>query len=461
MTIPDFKPLQVCSEHFVSLSSILDHRMDHLRAVHFRRAERNLTHLRHVFTSERAVEAEDWLHIHRSVQTMQATLTQTAAFKEQAAALEKRLTVLEEQLAPWKSIGQSEREAWNELVQVAREYLDAPQRDLEEKACERFNLYSQLKDLVTYAEEVDHLCSALKHYSKRDQYLEEKGALEKKIVQAELRLKSVKRGFFLSLILCVLVVTLPLCLPFGISLWSRIREIEKQLSQFTEERRRVLRRLDLAAEGVIAAEDITAVLGERSLADIRNVLEEVKALHREFGGNNPRATLLVRAIILEAAQRHSLEGLFGASPAGFRPRLEWAIQNIENKRRENAEIFETATEILKVRQMQKELLRGYNEEILRDAIERMLDRMAKITDGAWQPEILEKLMPLCKCGPQLVERVRDLLSQVSYGKSISETEWMRIGVEVKSTSTTLNALLLEAELSAGLTFDEHNQPSPS
>lgn len=455
MTIADFRTLQVCSEHFVGLSSILDHQVGQLRAVHFRQAERNLTHLKHVFTAERAHEAENWLHISRSVQAMQSTLEQTEALKLQTRSLEMRMIELEAQLAPWKATEPKDKEAWNTLAQVARQYLDDPQRELEDKARERFSLYQQLKDLVVYAEEVDHLCSALKHYSKRDGYLEEKELLEKRILSAEMRLKSVKRGFFLSLILCGLIVTLPLCLPFAISLWNRIREIEKQLSQFTEERKRVLRRLDLAAEGVVAAEDITAVLGERSLSDIRNVLEEVKSLHREFGTNNPRATVLVRAITLEAEHRESLESVFGPPPAEFRTRLSWIIRNIEKKKRQINEIVQTASEILKAREKLKKILRGYNEDILIDTIERMHDRMNQIADSKWTPDLLERLMPLCTQGPLLVERVRSLLSQVSYGRCVAESDWLRLGLEVKSTSTTLNALLLEAELNERQAFDDH------
>lgn len=456
MTIADFRTLQVCSEHFVCLSSIFDHQIGQLRAAHFRQAERNLTHLKHVFTAERAHEAENWLHISRSVQAMQSTLEQTAALKLETCNLEDRMTDLEGQLALWKAADPKDKEAWNTLAHVAGQYLDDPQTELEDKAIKRFSLYQQLKDLVVYAEEVDHLCSALKHYSKRDSYLEEKELLEKKILSAEVRLNSVKRGFFLSLILCGLIVTLPLCLPFAISLWNRIREIEKQLSRFTEERKRVLRRLDLAAEGVIAAEDITAILGERSLSDIRNVLEEVKSLHREFGSSNVRATALIRAITLDAEHRSALEAVFGQPPDEFRKRLSWIIRNIEKKKRQISEIVQTASDILRTREDLKKILRGYSEEILIDTIERMQERMNHIADSKWKQDLLERLMPLCTQGPHLVERVRSLLSQVSYGRSVAESDWLRLGLEVKSTSTTLNALLLEAELNERQAFDEHD-----
>ncbi len=448
MEIPRLRTLSECSDHLAVLSGVADHSMSQLRAPHFRKAERCLTHLNHEFTEELAHAAKEWIQTKNSVRALHETLSRAQRTESQIEELNDDLTELDTALSDWRPLTSTQKEDLFQLSERAKTYLDRSDANYEEKTLGRFELYNELKPLVPYAEEVDHLCSAVKHYAKRDAYEQEKAELETKIMSAEIRCKSVRRGFFLSLVLCVLVVTIPLCVPFAFSLWNRIREIEKQLSEHTESRRRVLRRLELADEGVVAAEDITAVLGERSLSDIRSILEDVRLLHREFGASGSNQSPLSQLIVLEANLAPVLQSLFPNRPEAFRERLQWLVRHVEQKRRQSQQIAATAEEILRLQKQRQETMRGYNSEILNETVNRLELRMLEcfpLQELDLEPDARLQFARLCQQLPQILNSVQGALSRISYSKEVRKAEWEHLGVEVKSASSTLKAIVLEAQ----------------
>lgn len=449
MTGITFQTLNICSENLSKLSGILDFAPEDVRAVQFRIAERSLTVLNHKLDLELKFRAKEWLSLADSLGVLRAKLQDAENLQSQRSALEKQLADLEDVLKEWRGLSPEARRTWQEFDAWIREYL--PKRDpiLEGKAQSRFALYKQLESLVPYSEEVDHLCQAIKHYAKRDEYEQERTSLEERILTTEIRLKTVKRGFFLSLLLCVFVVTLPLCVPFAFSLWNRTREIEKQLSDASEARRRVLRRLDLAAEGVVAAEDITAVVDERSLGDIRNILLEVRDLHREFGAksrNNDERNLLARILSRFHKLGVEAEKLFEATAEDFRENLARISRGVERMSRNCETLQGVAEQVLQLHQEHSQTLRGYDEDVIRQTILRLSCRQDELFDLPLSQETTVQLLLAVQSMPDLLARVQLAVSELSYGRMPDLKVWQRLAIEVKAASTTVNAVGVEWEM---------------
>lgn len=446
MQISGTKALKDQNEHLLALASVLGYPMTQLRANHFRSAERALIHLNHFFTQERALACKEWQSTQQSIALLRRRLERLTVLGQKSSNLEQEMAVLEDSLAPWREVTASERRELRNMVSEIRLVLEKAPGPVEAAILERHELYTQLKGLVPYAEEVDHLCAAVKHYARRDEYEAEKRELERKITSASERVKSVKRGFILALILCVLVVTIPLCVPFAFSLWNRLRDIRLQHAQLIETKRRVLRKLELAAEGVIAAEDITAVLGERSLADVRSVLEDVRNLHHEFtiiGENTPPLT---RVLVMIGRSPELVQRIFGEGPDALRDRFAWIVRMCELRTRQSQEIVTIASDLVATRESMQQLLKGYNPQVLQETIDRLQDRLEAIEPTEVSREFFGTYARLCKGMPKSLENAQSVLSKVSYGKDVTDSEWTKAGLAIVTASTTINAMVAEAEL---------------
>ena len=421
--------------------------MSQLRASQFRICERNLAFLNETFKPELSLHFKEWENSRRAASSLNETLAKVTELEKSAEQLEERMSELEQKLTKWKMLPHEAKSQLKSLAKESRIYLELGTQDNDHLIIERFNLFDKLRPLVPYAEEIDHLCAAMKHYARRDEYEAERLAIQQKYLSAEARAKSVKRGFTLSLILCAAIVTLPLCIPFAFSLWNRMREIDRQIAQLVENRRRVLRKLELSDEGVIAAEDITNVLGERSLSDVRRVLEDVRELHREFGQISDRTPLTGRILVMLQSHATVIESVFGEGPASFKERIGWIIRSFDQHARDSAEIVQTANQLVEIKKTIQTTLKGYNPEILRDTLRRVEDRLTELLQVELSPELAPQLARLCKTMPDLLSRVQLALSKLSYGQDVSLSEWRRLSVDVITASTTLHAITLDSELS--------------
>ncbi len=452
------KSLKEQGEHLLALASVLGYPMSQLRANHFRAAERALTHLRHFFTPERALTAREWQSASQAGAKLRERLERFEKFEAFRVQREAELNQLESVLADWRALGAEDRTKLRRLLEHVRAFLDQPPSPADGAIIERHELYHQLKGLVVYAEQIDHLCAAVKHYARRDEYDAERKELETRIESAKLRERSVWRGFVLALCLCALIVTIPLCVPFAFSLWNRRREINTQHAQLIESRRRVLRKLELAAEGVVAAEDITAVLGERSLADVRSVLEDVARLHQEFTDPTESAPHLVRLLVLLDADQEVLVRACGNPPevvASLRERLAWYARTCDVRMRQSQELLEAAASVVRESDAMKALLKGYNPQILRDTIARLEDRMEVMEAGpvARDRDLYASYARLCRTMPRSLDAAQTVLSRVSYGHDVTESDWTKAGLAIVSASNTLGALVAAIDLGQPATMD--------
>lgn len=449
------KSLKEQGEHLLTLASILGYPRSQLRANHFRAAERALIHLRHFFTPERAAAAREWQSAAQAVTRLRARLARTEELGARKAELEAELNRLEAQVVVWRSLTAEQRATVRQAMTQIRSFLDSPVLASEAEIVARHELYHQLSSLVPYAEQVDHLCAAVKHYARRDEYESERKELESRIESARIRERSVRRGFILALCLGLLVVTLPLCVPFAFSLWNRLREIASQRAQLVESRRRVLRKLELASEGVIAAEDITAVLGERSLVDVRSVLEEVRRLHQEFTQPPEASPSLTRLLVMLDREGPLLDRVCGVPPDGhhtlLRERLASMVRTCDLRARQADELAGIAAAILRTADETKSLLKGYNPEILRDTIARLEDRMEMMEAGpvAQERDLYASYARLCRSMPRSMDAAQSVLSRVSYGQEVTESDWTKAGLAVVSASNTVGALVAALELAVG------------
>lgn len=421
-----------------------------IRAVHIRRAERSLMVLEEFTRSAVPDEAQQWLRAKDAYTVLSQRTVQLDALGSEMKRQQSKIDEISNTLRLWNALQDAERQKFLLNHQRAKQFLEQNLAHAEQHILHKYSRYKTLNRLLPYADNAEHLCDAIFHFQNRERYEENIHRIEQRKENALERLASVRRGFNLALLICVLVVSIPLCAPVAFSLWNRRREIENQLANMAESRRREERRLQIADEGVIAAEEIKEILGDVPLETVRRTLEELRELRSEFqrAEKNPSVTAgLVSFIDL---YKPRLRELFGELPEDMGLIFGWfksevdRLLNVEAERATLISMMEASQG--KVRR----LLKGHNEVILREShfrIKKIIDENFSIQiEMDYKIELAKQMSRL----PALLQDVRVLLSQLSYSQVIDSRVWLETYRWTLTLESSFQAMALEMQLSTAV-----------
>ena len=418
-----------------------------IRAVHIRRAERSLMVLEEFSRSAVPDEAQQWLRAKDAYVVLSQRTAQFDALQAEMKRQQCEIDDLSNTLRLWNALQDAERQKFLLNHQRAKQFVEQNLAHAESHILHKYSRYKTLNRLLPYADNAEHLCDAIFHFQNRERYEENIQRIEQRKENALERLASVRRGFNLALLICVLVVSIPLCAPVAFSLWNRRREIENQLANMAESHRREERRLQIADEGVIAAEEIKEILGDVPLETVRRTLEELRELRSEFqrAEKNPSVTAALVSFI--DLYKPRLRELFGELPEDMRLTFSWFKAEVDRLLNVEAERAVLISTMEASQGRLRRLLKGHNEAILREShtrIKKIIDENFTIEiEMDYKIELAKQMSRL----PSLLQDVRVLLSQLSYSQVIDSRVWQETHRWTLTLESSFQAMALELQLS--------------
>lgn len=221
--------LREAADQLILLAGTFQIKPHYLRAKQIRQADKSLVAVDAFFSAELATEARQWTDSIQGLSVLRKKLSSLEEKQKEIEELEVRISALKVTTQPWFSLEDSERQKIIQNAKRAQDFINNHLEKTEAHIIHRYNRFSALKELSPYADNANYLCEAVFHYENREKYESNIDKVEKKNISAKERLKTVNRGFWLAIIFCIFIVTLPLCFPFAVSLWKRKKKLKIKL----------------------------------------------------------------------------------------------------------------------------------------------------------------------------------------------------------------------------------------
>jgi hypothetical protein len=430
----------------------------YLRAKQIRQADKALILTDALFSPKLCQEALQWKNAEKGLKILQNKYNLLQEKQEKIEELDKKIINLKKTTQNWFEQEETERNKINLNSKRAENFIANQNDKREAHAIHRYKRYKALKDLVPYSENASYLCESIFHYENREKYEESITKLEIKKNKAQERLATVKRGFWIAILFCCLVMTIPICFPFSISLWRRKREIESQIANTEETLRRENKRLIAADEGSVVAQEIREILGNVSLEVIREVLIEVKELRSEFLGTDRTAKSTSLLLSFLDQNKENLEKIFGTMPEEPTLSIYWLNNNVTNYQNTESIISEYENKKQELILSQKSLTKGYSKEILLNSIEKLSLVTESFIKLPFETEHKSDFIDLCIYMPELLTQVREALYFASRNQAIELHYWNLLRMKVQSSYNTLSLCLLSCDLNEKFSYDEKEIP---
>lgn len=431
-------------ENFEILTRIFEQPFQQLKVKDIRLAERALLVLESLWDAPFVAAVAQWERAARAFEVLSHKQDQALAGDQEKALISRDLDAINRQLDPWNQLSIHQQKEFLHHGQLAKVFEEQGLAQKEDAVLKRFRRYQDLIDLMPYADQVCHISEALEHYENHSKYALKIEELEHKIKDAEERLVTVGRGFKLSLLSCVFLVTVPLCVPFAISLWRRKKDIRKRLADLQELARQENRKLQLAEEGSLAYQEIFELLGPTPLPKLLGILEEVGALKNEFQLNEKTSSLAVHLVLFLHTQRFVLEKLFGPLPSDPGLTIVWFHQNMVHLEKLQKKYQQTSEQLEKMIQKQLQCLKGYSLEMIQQhlkVLEDILKHVFPFHEKDRHDLFNHEAMKLCLSLPSYLSTSRNFLSVLTNGYSLSLSAWQAHYCQLKSHCNLLNSLV--------------------
>ena len=363
--------LRETADQFLLLAGTFQTKPFYLRAKQIRQADKALISTNAFFSEKLRQEAIQWRNAHNGLSVLEKKLIYLEKMEKQIVELDEKIDSLQNTTRTWFNLEDEERFKIIQNAKRAQYFISNQNDQLEAHTIQRYKRFLTLKDLVPYSENSGYLCEAIFHDENREKYERNSEKLEEKIKKSKIRLKTVKRGFWIAIFFCLLIMTIPICFPFSISLWKRKREIEAQITNNEETLRRENKRLVAADEGALIAQEMKEILGNVSLEHIRDLLMEVKELRSEFLGLNKTASSTALLLNFLETKKDDLIKVFGEIPSTIIESIHWFLKSVNQYQNTEAIILDLEEQKNKLKSQKNQFLKGYSKEILENSIDNL------------------------------------------------------------------------------------------
>lgn len=431
----------------------------YLRAKQIRQADKALISGDAFFSPKLSQEATQWKSAQEGLAVLQKKLHLLQEKQNEIDELEKKIHAFRVTTKAWFELEESERLKVIQNAKRSNNFIANQEDKLEKHILHRYKRFTALKDLIPYSENASYLCEAIFHYENREKYESNIVKLEEKIAKATEKLKTVKRGFWIAVLFCIFVMTIPICFPFAISLWRRKREIEGQIANTDEILRRENKRLVSADEGYAASQEIRDILGNVSLELIREILIEVKELRSEFLGPDRTASSTALLLNFMDTYRPKLSEIFGEVPVDTVESFYWLSEHVNKYQNTETHIFELEEWKNKLIAQQKQLIKGYSKEMLVASIEKLQNIVDTTFAVPFENENKSFFVDACVDLPQILSQIREVLFYVSRNHPVDLSYWDNLKMKIQSFSNTVSLCVLDAEISCHVNEDWHSTKS--
>jgi hypothetical protein len=445
MEFPTHTLLRDTAIHLSTFAGVMQIPGREQRAQSIRKAEKALVGLEAFFTNERAQSVRKWKDAAAALDVLYSKMKKIDSIQKQMDICESKISVARSSMEKWLHLPEHDRHRFLQEARNGRSFIENEIFQSEAHILHRYQRYSALRVLDPFADNADHLCEAIHHYENRQKYESNLAKLEQRKEQAQERLKSVRRGFLFAMSFCALAVTIPLCAPIAFSLWTRRRDIETQIANFDETKRREQRRIQAAEEGVVASDTIREILGEVPLDQIRRTLAELRELRAEFNHPEKSSSLTTRMLTFLDLNQIALSSLFGETPSDPVEAVSWFVRNVTLAQNMENHISEEENALSRLAQKQRALTKGYSPAILKRSIMKLEEVRVSEFQTPFADDFKSVFGDLCERMPPLLNEARGLLWRITHAQMVPDSIWYALQIRIRSEANIFDACLTTLE----------------
>lgn len=445
--------LREISDQLSIVAHILQTNPFYLRSKQIRQVDKALFTIETFLSPEFLKDIRTWKESFDGLQILKKKLDVLDKTQEKIKSLELEIETLKNFLRPWYLLEDSERDLLLQNTKKARIFLENHGRESEAPVLERYNRLLELKHLLIYADDAPRLCDAILHHTHKERYAQNLSKIIEKIDLIHAQIKTVKRGFWVALVSCILIATIPISAPFTFTLWQRKRRLEAHLDTYEELKQREQNRLSLADDGTKITLDVQKVIGDISYDTIHDLFMEVKELKAEF--YDPERFLSVCAVILNYidTSKEMLSSLFEQMPTQAHNRVEWLVKNVEK--------YENAQKQLESLQYQKhdfflqkkQKTKGYERDVLVESIQQLDISMKFLKVIPFADEHKVTFFEICLLIPEYFKKVRETIFYINQNYDVDLNVWYTSQQKIQEFSNQVALFVLDAEIAERLQMD--------
>jgi len=433
----------------------------YLRAKQIRQADKTLASVEALFSSILALESKQWKEAADGLAVLRKKLLLLDENEKLVLDLGQKTEGLKEKLKIWSSLPEEERKLIMQIAARTQKFTETLDEKAEASLLHRYERFSALKELLPYTDNIDHICESIFHYENKKKYESNVAILTQNIEKLKERTGTIHKGFWFALVLCLLVVTIPICVPFAFSLWRKKSQIKEQIQKQEEMLQRERARLLGSQEGAVAAQKIKKTLGELSLDQVKATLHEIKELQKEFQGQTVQPYAI--ATLLKAMDDHKsqMESLFGDVPADPMRAFRWLSENVSRLQEIDQMIAQLSAKKEDALLKQKQLTKGYSAEMLKKSMQKLQSVVSTTMNVPFELENKMFFADLASQIPELLVKMRECLYLLSKGQSVDLNQWNLLKLKIQGFANMMSLCVLDAEIVSQFQEEESNQTKGS
>lgn len=439
-----------------TVAQVLETSPFYLRSTQIRQVDKALHFIENLTPPSLIHEVKRWKESYSGKLVLQNKLNALDQAQKQIETMETQIEILQQETRCWYGLAEEKRLLIVENAKRAEDFLRNQGHETEADVIQRYNRSLELKQLLPYGEKAPYFCDAIYHYSQQEVYRENLNKLNQRIIDVQKRIKTIRNGFYLALFLCVFIATIPICIPFSITLWKKRHKLKSHLIVYEDLQRREHKRLESGREGEQILQEIAEIMGPLSEESIKELLMEAKELKEEFC--NSERFLSVCAMILNYIDTHQemLVELFGQIPQSPHDRFAWLSQNVRDFENKYQELEALQSQRHDLCLHKKQTTKGYDRNLLIEGIEQLqksLDSMLKTPiDTAHKPAFVE----ICLQLPEITKKIRETIYFISQNLEINSEDWNTAKLAFKRYSYDLALYVVDSEMEEHLKFTQES-----
>lgn len=433
-----------------TVAHILSTNPFYLRSKQIRQVDKALITLENFMNPDFIKRVRAWKESYDGLQILKNKLDAIDKTQSKIVDLEQEIEDLKVFTRPWYILEENERDLIIQQAKRTHEFLKNQGNITEASVIDRYNRSVELSHLFMYADRVPHLCDAILHYHQKKLYSQNLIKITEKIEKIQAQIKTIKRGFWVAFGLCALIATIPISLPFSITLWQRKRRLIEHLHAYEDLQLREQKRFLLAEEGAIVTEEIQNVVGEVSYDTMKNLLIEVKDLKTEFHDTNRFLSMCATILNYIDTSKDTLIPLFGPLPELPRDRFDWLIQNVEKYENAHKKLESVQDMRHDLYLRKKQTTKGYEREILINSIEQLETSMSNML--ILPLDLHNKIIfaDMCLVLPEICKKIRETIFYITKNYDVDLNAWHMGHVKIHEYAHSIALMVLDAEIAARL-----------
>ncbi len=433
-----------------TVAQVLETNPFYLRSKQIRQVDKALLAVENLTPHSLIKEGKLWKESFEGKQVLENRLVSIDNTQQKIDLVEKQIYALQQETRCWYGLEDEIRTSIIQHAKSAEKFLQNQGEIAEADVIQRYNRTLELKEFLQYADKSSYLCDAIYHFTQKERYNLNLEKLNQRINAVYTRIKTIANGFYVALTLSVFVATIPICVPFSITLWNRKQKLKSHLIVYEDLQRKEHKRLALADEGETTIKEIQAIAGELSPEKINELLVEIKELKEEFYDSERFLSVCAMILSFIDTNQNTLVQIFGEIPQSPHDRFAWILKQTNHFQQNYHELEELQSKKHDLALEKKQAARGYDRTILTEGITQLTESMKSLFYLPIADEHKTIFVEMCIQLPEMIKKVRETLYFANQNLEVNLDDWNTAKSFLKQYSHNLALYVIDKEIESHL-----------